>query len=119
MALKLNKTIMVGKVSTEPTTTAGGGRGTSKFVLAVRNEGRKHRSSFKCIAIDETSRFVDKYVTQGDIILVEGYHVNEYKKLEDGSQIDKQFFMIETLKHVKAVEQGYDELEEKSIYDCN
>lgn len=85
----MNKVILIGRLTADPKLTFGGEKNTAiaKFGLAVQRDGKDKGADFiNCTAWGKTAELIEKYVTKGQMLGVEGeWRTGSYEK--DGRKI--------------------------------
>ena len=70
---RMNKVILMGRLTRDPETRVSGEMTIAKFSLAVDRRGKNNESDFiNCVAFDKTAEFIEKYFHKGSKMLLEG-----------------------------------------------
>lgn len=91
-----NKVILVGRmVKDADIRMTTNGTNVGKFTLAVNRQGKNKEVDFiNCVVFGKTCSLIDKYVTKGSLILVEGsLQINKWTDKNNNKKYNPEIFV--------------------------
>lgn len=85
----MNKVVLIGRLSKDPTLTFGAGNGNavSRFSVAVTRQFKKEETDFiNCVAFGKTAETISQYLTKGSQIALSGSIRTGSYDAKDGSK---------------------------------
>ena len=114
----MNKVILIGRLTADPKLTFGGEKNTAiaKFGLAVQRDGKDKGADFiNCTAWGKTAELIEKYVTKGQMLGVEGeWRTGSYEK--DGRKIYTNDCNVSRIEFLSKGEKSESNTESESPY---
>ena len=104
----MNKVMMMGRLTRDPEVRYGGSNNTAIAALSIavdrkfKKEGQPTADFFNCSAFGKTAEFVEKYLTKGTKIIIEGELRNDHYKDKNGNSQYAEKILINSIEFAES-----------------
>lgn len=104
----MNKVILMGRLTRDPEIrwTENNSMAIAKFTVAVDRVKRDKADFINCVAFDKTAEFVEKYITKGTKVLVDGSWRTDNYDNKEGKKVYTNNCVVDHIEFAESKKSG-------------